>query len=211
MRIGIIGSGRIGATVGRLWAGAGHEPMFSFSRDPARLEAAARSAGASARTGTPAEAAAFADVVLLAPPWAAIDRALAASGSLDGRVVIDTTNPFLPGAVGLALAQDGASAAEQIAARAPAARVVKAYNTLPAAILAAGRGATGGPPLALFLCGDDDDAKLIARALIADSGFVPVDTGPLARAREQEPGGPLFNQPLTEPEARELLAVSIAA
>ena len=211
MRIGVIGAGRIGATVGRLWAAAGHEPLFSFSRDPARLEAAARSAGKNARTGTPAEAAAFGDVVLLAPPWSAVEHALAAAGSLTGRVVIDTTNPFTRGDMGLALGDEDASGAEQIVARTLGASVVKAYNTLPAAILGAGRAATGGPALALFLCGDDDDAKLITATLIAASGFVPIDTGPLARASEQEPGGPLFNQPLTESEARELLAAATAA
>ena len=211
MRIGVIGSGRIGATVGRLWAIAGHELLFSFSRDRARLEAAARAAGHGALTGTPADAAAFGDVVLLAPPWPAVEQALAAAGSLAGRVVIDTTNPFMRGDVGPALGDDDASAGEQIAACARGASVVKAYNTLPAAILGAGRGATGGPGLALFLCGDDADAKLITATLIAGSGFVPIDTGPLARAREQEPGGKLFNQPLTEPEARELLAASVSA
>ena len=211
MRIGIIGSGQIGATVGRLLAAAGHEPLFSFSRDPSRLEVAARAAGERACTGTPAEAAAFGDVVLLAPPWPVVDQALAAAGSLTGRVVIDTTNPFTRGDMGLALGDEEASAAEQIAARTPGASVVKAYNTLPAAILGAGRAATGGPALALFLCSDDDGAKLITTSLIADSGFVAIDTGPLARAGEQEPGGPLFNQPLTEPEARALLAAATAA
>ena len=211
MRIGIVGSGVIGGTVGGLWARAGHEPLFSFSRRPDRLADLARATGGGARAGTPAEAADQGQVVLLAPPWAFVDEALAAAGSLDGRIVIDATNPFLPGSWEPALAGDAASAAEEVAARAPGASVVKAYNTLPAAILGAGRGATGGPGLALFLCGDDADAKLITATLIAGSGFVPIDTGPLARAREQEPGGKLFNQPLTEPEARELLAASVSA
>lgn len=210
MRVGVIGAGNVGATVGRLWATAGHEPLFSFARTPGKLEALAASVGGRARAGTPADAAGFGNVVLLAAPWPVIDEALAAAGSLDGRVVIDATNPFLPGAVGLALEEDDSSAAEEIAARAAGALVVKAYNTLPAAILAAGPGATGGPPLALFHCGDDEAAKQVVARLILDSGFAPVDTGPLYRARDQEPSGPLFNQPLTEPEARELLAASIA-
>ena len=211
MRVGVIGSGWIGATVGRLWAAAGHEVLFSFSRHPERLEAAARSAGQGARTGTPAEAAQFGEVVLLAPPWSAIEQALAAAGSLAVKIVIDTTNSFTPGDMAQALGEEDPSAAEQIAAREPGASVVKAYNTLPAAILGAGPRATGGPPLALFYCGDDEHAKATVAALIVDSGFAPIDTGPLARACDQEPGGPLFNQPLTEPEARALLAESIAA
>lgn len=205
MRIGVIGSGRIGGTVAGLWARAGHTPLFSFSRTPDRLAALARATGGDARAGTPAQAAAFGEVVLLAPPWPVVDEALAAAGSLEGRIVIDTTNPFLPGSWGPALADGDASAAEEIAARAPGARVVKAYNTLPATILAAGPGATGGPALALFMCGDDEEAKRVVAGLIADSGFAAIDTGPLSRARDQEPEGPLFNQPLTEPEARELL------
>ena len=211
MRIGIIGSGSIGGTVGALWARAGHAPLFSFSRRPERLAALARAVGGGARAGTPAQAAAFGEVVLLAPPWSVLDEALAAAGSLEGRIVIDATNPFLPGAVGLALGEDDASAAEQIAARAPGARVVKAYNTLPAAILAAGPGATGGPALALFMCGDDDEAKRVVSGLIVDSGFAPIDTGQLGQAGDQEPEGRLFNQPLTEPEARELLSAARAA
>src|SRR2546423_10682721 len=92
MRIGIVGAGRIGGNAGRLFARAGHEVMFSFSREPEKLQALAEETGAGA--GTPAEAAAFGEVVMLSVPWRLVDDALAQTGPLDGKVVVDTTNQF---------------------------------------------------------------------------------------------------------------------
>ena len=89
MRIGIIGSGRIGANAGRLFAGAGHKVMFSFSRDLTKLEALAESVGKNASTGSPQEAADFGDVVVLSVPWAVVEEALKAIGPLDGKVLIE--------------------------------------------------------------------------------------------------------------------------
>src|SRR5436190_10912292 len=88
MRIGVIGAGRIGGNAGRLFARAGHEVMFSFSREPEKLQELAGETGASA--GTPAEAAAFGEVVMLSVPWRLIDDVLAQAGSLEGRIVVDT-------------------------------------------------------------------------------------------------------------------------
>src|SRR3954449_11957789 len=92
VRIGVIGAGRIGANAARLWRHAGHDVMLSFSRDPAALEARAAEIGA--RAGTPAEAAAFGEVVMLSVPWRLIDAVLADLGSLAGKIVVDTTNQF---------------------------------------------------------------------------------------------------------------------
>ena len=96
MRIGVIGAGRIGGNAARLWAAAGHDLMLSYSRDPAKLERAAADIGG--RAGTPAEAAAFGEVVMLSVPWTRIDEVLAGLGPLDGKIVVDTTNQFGPGA-----------------------------------------------------------------------------------------------------------------
>lgn len=178
MNIGIIGSGRIGGNAGWLFARAGHAVLFSFSRDPEKLAALAAAAGAHARTGTPRDAAAFGDVVMLAVPWGAIDEALAAAGPLDGTILIDTTNQFT--GTGLVALPDGISAAAYNARRARGARLVKAYNTLTAGFQAAAAGRAGPDRVVLFLCGDDPGAKETVAELIEDAGFCPVDLGGLA-------------------------------
>ena len=200
MNVGIVGSGNVGATLGRAWARAGHSVLFSYSRSREKLEGLARETGG--RAGNPADAAAFGEVVLLSPPWSLLDDALEEAGSLGDRIVIDTTNPYLHGSLALALYGES-SAAEEIAARLPGARLVKAYNTLPALLLMAGGEADRR--LAMFLAGDDPAAKRVVERLICDSGFEPVDAGPLVRARELEPRGSLFGQPLSAQAARELV------
>ena len=184
MRIGIIGSGRIGGNVGRLLADAGHQVLFSFSRDPAKLQALAAAAGVGTRAGSPAEAAGFGDVVLLSVPWDRIEDALRAAGSLAGRIVIDTTNQF--GASGLVQLPGGLTAAEVNAARLPGARLVKAFNTLTAGFQTQ---AAHRPPeqrVAMFLAGEDAQAKQVVAGLVADVGFEPVDLGGWAQVAIME-------------------------
>jgi predicted dinucleotide-binding enzyme len=168
MRIGIVGAGRIGGNAGRLFAAAGHEVMFSGSRDPAKLERLAADADG-ASTGSPREAVEFGDALMLSVPWRAIDDVLAQTGSLDGAVVIDTTNQY--GADGLEQLPE--PAAEVNAERMAGARLVKSFNTVTSAFQAeaAGRG------VAMFLAGEDADAKLLVAGLIRDIGFEPVDVG----------------------------------
>lgn len=184
MRIGIIGSGRIGGNAGRLFAQAGHEVLFSFSRDPAKLEELAANAGPNARSGTPAEAVAFGNVVMLSVPWPAIDEALLAAGSLVGKTVIDTTNQFGPD--GPLTLPAGMTAAAFNARRMPGAQLVKAYNTLTAAFQAEAAGRSEAERVALFFAGEDSAAKATAAALIAESGFAPVDIGGWAEVRMME-------------------------
>jgi 8-hydroxy-5-deazaflavin:NADPH oxidoreductase len=175
VRVGVIGSGRIGGTAGWLLARAGHRVLFSFSRTRNTLEDAARAAGAGSRTGSPADAVAFADVVIFSVPWAVIDDALRQAGSLDGRVVIDTTNQF--GAAGLQQIPDGLSAAAFNARRMTGARYVKSLNTLTSAFQAKAPDRPRSQRVAMFLGGEDADAKRTAWGLIADMGFDPVDVG----------------------------------
>lgn len=175
MRIGIIGSGNIGANAGRQFTRVGHEVLFSFARDPAMLERLAAEVSHGARAGTPAEAAAFGEVVMLAVPWATVDDALAQAGSLDGKVVIDTTNHF--GRGGVVPLPDGLSAAQVNAGRAAGARLIKAFNTLTAGFQAAAAGRAGDERAALFLAGEDTVAKGTVSDLIAQIGFAPVDVG----------------------------------
>jgi 8-hydroxy-5-deazaflavin:NADPH oxidoreductase len=168
MRIGIVGAGRIGGNAGRLFAGAGHEVMFSGSRDPAKLERLAADAGG-ASTGSPREAVEFGDAVMFSVPWRAIDDVLAQTGSLADAVVIDTTNQY--GAGGLeALPKP---AAQFNAERMPGARLVKSFNTLTSGF----QGEAAGRGVAMFLAGEDADAKQLVAGLIRDIGFEPVDVG----------------------------------
>jgi 8-hydroxy-5-deazaflavin:NADPH oxidoreductase len=168
MRIGIVGAGRIGGNAGRLFAGAGHEVMFSGSRDQAKLDAAATAAGGAA-TGSPREAVEFGEAVMMSVPWLAVDDAVAQMGSLDGKVVIDTTNQY--GAGGW---EDlPKPAAELNAERMPGARLVKAFNTLTSGFQAE----AGGRGVALFLAGENASAKDVVAGLIRDIGFEPVDVG----------------------------------
>lgn len=203
MNIGIIGSGHIGGTVGRLWAQAGHNVLFSYSHDPRKLQQLAESVGPRARAGTPVEAARFGDIILFAVPWAMVVDALEAAGSLAGKILLDTTNPHGPGSPGLRF--DGTTTGtEAIARYVPDTSVFKAYNTLQA-------GRLSSPPpkagrLVLFYCGDNTTAKSQVAGLIRDSGLEPIDTGPLRNAHYQEPNGPLYNRPMSLEEAQALVA-----
>jgi len=157
MKIGIIGAGRIGGNAGRLFEQAGHE-VFLGSRD------------------TLADAAAFSDVVMLSVPWTAVDDVLAKTGPLDGKVVIDTTNPYGPGGV-----QDlgGRSAGRVNAGRMPGARIVRAFNTLTSGFQGEAAGRSGEERAVMFLSGDDEDAKRLVSELIEEIGFAPCDVGGL--------------------------------
>ena len=178
--IGVIGAGRIGGNAARLLARAGHDVTVSFSRDSDKLQALADEIGA--RAGTPAEAA-QADVVILSVPWRLIDEVLEQAGSLDGRIVIDTTNQF--GSNGLETLPT--TAAELNQRRMPGARLVKAFNTLTSAFQASEAGRPDPDQrVVIFMCGDDAQAKETVAGLIRDAGFEPADVGGLADAAVME-------------------------
>jgi 8-hydroxy-5-deazaflavin:NADPH oxidoreductase len=204
MKIGIIGSGGIGGTIGTHWAKAGHEILFS-SRHPAKLADLVTTAGANARAGTITEAARFGDVLLYAGYYWTTDDAIAAMGAVDGKIVIDASNPYVLVDGGIQRVA-GASAGRELAAKLPKARIVKAYNTLPTATFA--NEAHRTDLLALFLCGDDPVAKAAVAGLITDSGFAPVDTGDLTQVTKQEPDGPFYNRPMSASAATALVAAS---
>jgi hypothetical protein len=173
MKIGIIGAGRIGGGLARQLSGAGHELKLSFSRDQARLEQLAQELGPAASVGTPAEAAAFGDVVVISVPWSLLPEALAQAGSLASKIVIDTTNQF--GAP--PLPAEGETAAHFNAARMPGARYTKSFNTLTSGFQAEAAGRQGEERVVQWLCGDDAEAKRVVARLIEDAGFVPADLG----------------------------------
>ena len=185
MRIGIIGSGNVGGTLGTRWAKNGHAVTFS-SRDPGsdEMRQLVTQAGPTARAASVTEAVVVSEVVLLATPWPAAQAAVAAAGDLSGKILIDATNPLKPRLEGLEIANT-ASGAEQVAAWARGARVVKAFNTVGFNIMANPR--FNGRGAVLFLCGDDPAAKQTVSSLASELGFEPEDAGPLARARLIEP------------------------
>jgi predicted dinucleotide-binding enzyme len=204
MRIGIVGAGRIGGNAARLFAKAGHDVLVSFARDETRLRELAAEIGGQA--GAPREAVEFGEVVMVATPWLLVDDVLAQAGSLEGKIVIDTTNQF--GRDGW---EDlgGRTAAQINAARMPGARYTKAFNTLTAGFQAEAAGRTGPDRVVLFLCGDDEEAKGIVARLIDDAGFTPVDMGGTADAAPMEAPrrpGAVYGEEFHEEAARAYVA-----
>lgn len=200
MRIGIVGSGRIGGTLGELFARAGHEVLLS-SRHPENLQERASEIGA--RTGTIAEAAAFGDVVVFAPPWRTKDEAVAQMDAAAGKIVIDTTNPYT-GEGGI---EDlGDSSSSEIIARAlPDAKIVKAFNTIYFEDLRTQGHKEEDGRRALPIAGDDPTAKETIARLIDDIGYVAFDVGDLSEGRRQQPGTTLYNERMTLAEAKAAL------
>jgi predicted dinucleotide-binding enzyme/predicted ester cyclase len=182
MRIGIIGSGKMGSGLGRLWTRHGHHVMISYSRNPERLRELAEEVGT--RAGTPQEAARFGDVLLLAVPWNTIGDALVAAGPLEGKTLISCVNPL--GTSGLEVGMTS-SAAEEISKLVPGAFVVEAFNTIFAGLLHSSAHHFKDSPPTVFYCGDHRTSKSTVAELIADAGFHAIDAGPLQNARYLEP------------------------
>jgi predicted dinucleotide-binding enzyme len=208
LKIGIIGAGRIGGALGEHWAKAGHEVMLS-SRHPEKLKELAARLGPRARVGTPREAAAFGDVILVSVPYGAVPevgRDYAAE--MRGKVILDTTNPF-PARDG-AVAEEARKKGTGVAAveHLPGTRVVRAFNTIPAGVLRSDAHRSG-ERVAVPLAGDDREALDVASRLVKDAGFEPVVVGPLTRAREFDPGTSVFGRGMTARELRQQLKLDV--
>ncbi len=187
MRIGILGSGLMGAKLGTILARAGHQVVFSYAHSRAKLEQLAREAGGNARAGTPADAARAADGLLLAVHWSRVDDVLGQAGDLSGKVVVSCSLPMNDENTELVVAHSS-SGAEELARRYPAARVAAAFNTVPSEVLFGVFASRERPPRpSVVYYGDDAGAKEVAAALIRDVGFEPVDAGPLRSGRYAEP------------------------
>ena len=187
MRIGILGSGLMGAKLGTIFTRAGHEVVFSYARSDAKLKQLAREAGANARAGTPREAAQDADAVLLAVHWLRFDDVIGQAGDLSGKVIISCSLPMNEENTALLVANTS-SGAEELAKKVPKGRVVLAFNTVPSEVLFDVFEAREREPRpSLVYCSDDERAKDVAATLIRDAGFDPVDAGPLQIARYSEP------------------------
>lgn len=187
MRIGILGSGLMGAKLGTIWARAGHEVVFSYARSMRKLEKLAREAQGKARAGTPGEAARQADALLLAVHWSRVDDVLKQAGDVSGKVIVSCSLPMNADDTGLVIAHTS-SGAEALAKKVRRAHVVAAFGTVPSEVLFgvfAARRKANRPTL--VYCGEDPGAKQLATGLIRDVGFDPLDAGPLRMARYTEP------------------------
>jgi len=207
MRIGIIGSGMIGSTAASLFVGAGHEVAIANRRGPDSLATMAGELGPSLRPTTVEEAAAFGDVVLVAVPFG-VFTALPPQ-AFAGRIVVDANN-YYPGRDGNVPELDGdeTTSSEMLAAHLPGALVVKAFNTMHYKALINSGDVTKphSRRRALFVAGDDVEAKTIVGDLIEELGFAAVDTGGLAAGgRLQQPGTPVYAADLTGAQARRIL------
>jgi 8-hydroxy-5-deazaflavin:NADPH oxidoreductase len=171
MNIAVIGAGRIGGNIARRFALAGHEVTVTFARNAAALRALADEIGA--RVSSVPDAVAAADVVVISVPWGVLPEALKQAGSLEGKIVVDTTNQY---GAGPKPAEDETAAAFN-RARMPGARYTKSFNTLTSTFQAEVAERPARSKVVQWLCGDDDEAKAVVAGLIEQAGYVPVDLG----------------------------------
>jgi hypothetical protein len=207
-RIGVVGSGKIGGTVGKLWVKNGHPVLFS-SRHPNELAGMVKELGPLARSGTVAEAIAYGDAFLLAIPYGAYPAfGKANEAALRGKIVLDAGNAGAArdGAdLAAAVEKDGIGAVSR--KYLPGARLVRAFNTLNFHILAdqANRPA---PRLAIPIAGDDPAAVKIAAQLVSDAGFDAVIVGTLQDARKFQRGGPGYGKAVSAAELKRILGLA---
>jgi len=172
MKIAIIGAGNVGGTLGKRWSEAGHDVVYGV-RDAAK--------NPDLKTATPSNATKDSDIVVLATPWAATRDAINGAGDLNGKIVIDATNPIKPSFDGMI---DGPSGAEQVQQWSGGAKVVKAFNTVGFNVMA--NPSFGDAKASMLVAGDDTNAKKIVMDLANDIGFEAVDAGPLVQAKYLE-------------------------
>lgn len=206
LKIGIIGTGRIGGALAQHWARAGHELLIS-SRHPEQLKPLAERLGPRVRVGTPAEAAAFGEVLLISVPYGALPQVGRDYGAaMQGKVVLETGNPNA--------ARDGAMA-ESARAKGtglasaeylPGVRLVRVFTSVPSsAVLAEAH--RSGERIGVPLAADDPAALKLAERLVRDAGFEPVLVGGLARAKDFDVGTPVFGRAMNARELREALGL----
>lgn len=192
MKIGILGSGRVGQTLATGLLNAGHEVMIG-TRDPSKLEAFTQTHPA-LKVGSNADAAQYGPLIFLATTWQGAQNALELAGAdhLTGKVVVDLTNPvdFSTGRPQLALGWN-TSAGESVQAWIPQAQVVKALNTSPAEAMLRPR-EHFGDTADMLMAGNDAQAKGQVKALLESFGWHVVDSGDLSMSRYLEPLGMLW-------------------
>src|SRR5579859_174451 len=207
MKIGVIGSGKIGSTLGGLWVKAGHEVMFS-DRDAETAKRVAGELGSRARAGTVPEAVAFGDVVLIAVPYGALPAVQKEVGEkLKGKIVIDPNNPVpaRDGELGAQAKEKGA--AVSTAAILPGARLVRAFNSWGYQKLAS-EANRPAPRMAIPVASDDATALKVGLQLVQDAGFDPVPAGSLAASKAFDLGSSVSGKVMTADEMRKALSLN---
>lgn len=209
MNIGIVGSGKIGGVVGKLWARAGHNVRFS-SRHPERLDGLVGEAGPNASRGTVEDALAFGEVILLSIPYGSVEQFGQDHRSLlQAKVVIETGNPYpqRDGKIADEVRASGQGTGVWSARWLPGARLVRGFNSVWDQTLAK-EAHRADPRVGVPLASDDAEALEVAARLVRDAGFDPVIVGPLARAREFDVGTAVYASNMSGPEVRRALEVA---
>jgi predicted dinucleotide-binding enzyme len=191
-KIGVIGSGNVGAAIGRSWARAGYDVMFS-SRNLESDKKLAAEVGAHASAGTPKDAAEFGEVLLFAVPYGALpELGKSLGGALKGKIVLDACNPFpqRDGEIANTARERGAGTVS--AELLPGARIVRAFNAIGAARM--GKAYEEPGKVGMPIAGDDKAAIEVASKLIRDLGYEPVLVGGLGMGRHLMPGTPLAGE-----------------
>ncbi|RSC25221.1 NADP oxidoreductase [Pseudomonas putida] len=205
-RIGVIGAGSLGGTVGRLWVKAGHEVMFS-SRNPDELQAMARQLGPRASVGLPMAAAEFGTVLLLAVPFEALPQVgRDLRNAYRGKIVLDATNPWGANSSDVYREAREEGVAQTVVKYMPGARLVRAFSAVDATAVQASSSRTSGR-IGMPIASDDAEAMRVAAELVRDTGCDPVVVGNLAASASFQPGGPGFRAHLTAPELRRRLGL----
>ena len=196
MKIGIINAGNIGRTLAKPWLQAGHQLKLAKAGDQTKLDNFLETVEGATK-GTTKEVAEFGDVALFSVYWLNLDATLAEVGDLAGKIVIDTMNPLnvteqFEHYHDLEFMQSN-STSEELQKRLPKARVVKAFSTMPSTVLDANEWANNPVKPAVFVAGDDEQAKEVVKQLARDAGFEPFDAGALANSRSIEQMGVLLH------------------
>jgi 8-hydroxy-5-deazaflavin:NADPH oxidoreductase len=202
LAIAVLGAGKIGLGAGRLWLRAGHQVIFGVRR--AGSAGAATAEFAAARETNVPEAAAAANIVLLAVPFSATAELVGDLGAeLRGRIVIDATNPVGTSPEGHVISTLGAdvTAGGRMSTLLPESAVVRAYTHVPFELLES-RGATQSGRWGMAIAGDDEEAKGVVAELVTASGYIPVDLGGLDASAPLDPGGALFPHIFTPADMR---------
>lgn len=205
-RIGIIGSGNIGGTIGGLWVKKGHSVFFS-SRHPDELKDMVAKLGSLAQAGAVEQAVAFGDVLFIAVPYGAIPQiGKDYSAAMKGKVMLDACNAVSSrdGAVADEVERNGIGVTTQ--KYFPGVRIVRAFNTMSYMVFAR-EANRPDPKLAIPIAGDDPQALQIAASLVRDAGFDPVTVGTLADARRFQRGQAGYGQQVTAAELKQKLSL----
>lgn len=205
MKIGIIGSGNIGGNLGLHLAQARHEIVFS-SRHPDQLKALAQKAGDKAQTGTVEKATDFGDTIILSVPFWAVEEVATKVGSMEGKTIIETTNPYpeRDGAMAEEVRQSDRAASEFVAEYFPDAHVLKAFNTIYSKHLR-DQAFRDGERRVIPYAGNHEPSLRLLKNMIEEMGFGPLYVGTLDESHPMDVDQALYNKDLTVEEAKQIL------